>query len=161
MASEHSELLRVLKREYEAENVAYKQHASEAERHRTIAVQMAALIRMLEAGVAPTAEQVKSVRNGHPQRIVIDSNVPLPPRGTFARKYERQPEFESVSTIEAIRMILSKNGPTHADDLAKRIYKFDPKDFQKVKSAIVSEIVKQVKAEKMKRTGGNTFALME
>jgi hypothetical protein len=163
-AGDHSELLELLKRECDAESAAYKRHAGEAEHHRGIAAQMQSLIRLLESGLTPTAEQVNNLRNGHPGgagAYPVSNNVPLPPRGVFGRKYDRQPEFESMSIIEAIRAILKQNGPTHADELARRVYKFEPAQFSKIKSTIVSEAVKQVKAKKLRRAGENTFALME
>lgn len=157
-------LLELLKRECQAETVAYKRHADEAEHHRGVAAQMQSLIRLLESGVTPTAEQVSNLRNGHAREVggyIIEDNVPMPVRGAFGRKYGRQPEFENLSVVAAMRKIIGENGPTHADELAKRIYKFDPADFQKVKSAVVSEAVKQVKNKKMRRAGENVFALTE
>lgn len=160
-AGDHIELIEMLKRECDAENAAFEHHTAEADRHRSIAVQMELLIHLLESGAMPAAPKPLNLASLKATGDLLKAWANGAPSKAFGRKYERQPEFASMSTVAAIRAILKKEGPTHADVLTHRIYKFEPAQFQRVKSAVVSEAVKQVKDNKMRRAGENIFALAE
>jgi hypothetical protein len=83
--------------------------------------------------------------------------------GFGGRKFPRQAEFEAMSTVVAVRNILAgKDDGLHADKIAAKIFAVDPTDkkrFLKVKSVVVSEIVKGVKRGEFRRAGQNIFAL--
>jgi hypothetical protein len=164
--AEHSELIQVLKRDRAVEK-------AKAERHGQLAQQMDKLIALLEAGATPSDDLFGQIshRNGSstipPVAATETPRAFAPPAeaprtfGAPVRKFERQPQYEKLSTAEAIRSILAERGPTHADDLAREIFKTNAFNFQKIKSTVVSEAVRGMKNGDLRRVGENIFALSE
>lgn len=98
----------------------------------------------------------------HRQRIkeiLSGEDQPAEPQ-SYGRKYRRQSEFEHLSTTEAMLLLLEE-GPKHADELAGRIFQYEPHEWQRVKTTLVSEAVKLIKQNKLRRMGPNRFGLVE
>jgi len=110
------------------------------------------LIRLLEAGEMPATE-VQGRLEGLKGAVAVDE--------TFigGRKFERRPEYASLSTVKAVRKILAEKGKAHADEIAGTIFAVPEIQRQKVKSVVVSEIVKGIKRGEFRRVGENIFAL--